>query len=64
MRKASIGVLILAALGLAGRPVLAQRGGLSDREAARHGWLADYRQARELARQTGKPIMLVYRCVP
>lgn len=25
-------------------------------------WLTDYGQARELARATGKPILLVFRC--
>ncbi len=27
-------------------------------------WHTDYHQARELARQSGKPIFLVFRCQP
>ncbi len=34
------------------------------REVRQHGWLTDYREAKERARETGKPIMLVIRCVP
>jgi hypothetical protein len=48
------GFLVLA------NSAFAQRGP----DAARHGWLSDYRQARDQARQTGKPIMLVFRCIP
>ncbi len=28
------------------------------------GWLTDYAQARALARQTGKPLFVVFRCQP
>ncbi len=28
------------------------------------GWLTDYAQARALARQTGKPLLVVFRCQP
>ena len=38
--------------------------GASPREVANNGWLSSYRQAREQARQTGQPLMLVFRCVP
>lgn len=27
-------------------------------------WIMDYDQGRELARKTGKPLMVVFRCVP
>jgi hypothetical protein len=38
--------------------------GLSPQGAGRFGWLSSYREAKELAGQTGKPLMLVFRCVP
>lgn len=28
------------------------------------GWLTDYQSARMQAKQTGKPMFLVFRCVP
>lgn len=28
------------------------------------GWLTDYIAARQLARKTGKPLMVVFRCGP
>ncbi len=30
-------------------------------EAAEEGWLSDYQMAREVAKQSGKPILLVFR---
>ena len=41
-----------------------QRIGDDRREAARHGWMSDYRQATKRARETGRPLMVVLRCVP
>lgn len=32
--------------------------------AARYGWLTDYSKAKAEARKTGKPMMVVLRCVP
>ena len=28
------------------------------------GWLSDYQEARHLAKKTGMPIMVVFRCFP
>jgi hypothetical protein len=62
MRNALIS---LAMVGLMASPALAQRGRRpSPFELGRNGWLTDYRQAREAARESGKPIFLVFRCVP
>ena len=63
MRRLLLGVMVLAVVGLTASPVLAQRG-LPPMAAARNGWLSDYPQAREQAKKTGKPIMLVFRCIP
>jgi hypothetical protein len=66
MRTVVISSLALTILGLYAGCAEAQRGrgGASPQEAVRQGWLSDYGQARDRARQTGKPIMLVFRCVP
>ena len=60
---------VLVALGLvalADAPLLAQprgpRGG--DPEAARYGWLSNLEEGKARARATGKPLMVVLRCVP
>lgn len=39
--------------------VWAQKGGKT-----RQGWLADYATARELARKSHKPLLVVFRCEP
>ncbi|HEV3204862.1 MAG TPA: hypothetical protein VGY77_10785 [Gemmataceae bacterium] len=65
MKIVLIGLIALAVAALTSGPVAAQRGrGLSEQAAAREGWLSDYRKAKEVARQTGKPLMVVFRCVP
>ena len=33
-------------------------------DAQQKGWLTDYAKARALARQTGKPLFVVFRCQP
>jgi hypothetical protein len=49
----------------ANRTGSAPRGrGSTERERAGNGWFVNYSQARNAARATGKPIMLVFRCVP
>jgi hypothetical protein len=35
-----------------------------ERLAKRAGWLMDYPTARAAARQTGKPLFVVFRCQP
>ena len=44
--------------------VEAQFGGRGQREAREYGWLTNYRAAKDEARKSGKPIMVVFRCVP
>ena len=34
------------------------------REAREHGWMFDYAKAKALARETNRPMMVVFRCVP
>jgi hypothetical protein len=65
MKNVLIGLLASTIAALSAGPASAQRGrGLSQFEAASHGWLFDYRKAKDLARQTDKPLMVVFRCVP
>ena len=40
----------------------AQRGRMGS--PTQNGWLGDYRSGKEEARKTGKPLMVVIRCVP
>jgi hypothetical protein len=37
---------------------------LAQHKSTPSGWLTDYIAARELARKTGKPLMVVFRCGP
>jgi hypothetical protein len=62
MSKVSMGWVVGVAVMLTATLAFAQRG--RGPVPARQGWLSDYAQARDLARQTGKPMMLVFRCVP
>jgi hypothetical protein len=50
-------------------PVLGRAGAqepasLAEQEALRHGWLLDLARGFQQARQTGKPLLVVLRCVP
>jgi hypothetical protein len=67
MRKVLCGVLLGVLAWLMTSPGAAHgQGGRGpwQPDAARHGWVLDYRQAKEFARQSGKPLMVVFRCVP
>jgi hypothetical protein len=54
--------LALASVALAEQPLRAQPRG--DPQAARYGWISDLEQGRALARKSGKPLMVVIRCLP
>jgi len=56
---------VVAALGgssLASEPVLAQKGGGAN--AFQYGWLGSLEQGKAEAARSGKPMMVVVRCVP
>jgi hypothetical protein len=58
-------LLALGMLALVDTPVQAQGkkpGG--EENAARFGWLSNLEEGKALARKTGKPLMVVFRCVP
>jgi hypothetical protein len=65
MKCGSAVFLVLGTLVLAGSPLRAQfgvpRGG---EEAARYGWLPTLEAGTAEARQSGKPLLVVLRCVP
>jgi hypothetical protein len=50
-------------MGLAGTNLQAQprRG---DQQAGQHGWIFNLEEGKALARRSGKPLMVVVRCVP
>ena len=57
-------VLLAATLsGVHAPSLLAQRRG-DQQQAAQHGWIMNYDEGKNLARQSGKPLMVVFRCVP
>lgn len=57
---------VLASLITTSTNVMAQRQGnpAQDRESVANGWVFDYSAAQEQSRRTGKPMMVVLRCVP
>jgi hypothetical protein len=65
MSRLPLSLIVVAVAGLTAGPVFAQPGrGPSPREVVGNGWLSDYQQAKDRALQSGKPIMLVFRCIP
>ena len=63
--RSLVPALALAALALTDSPVLAQRGRRGgEQDAFRNGWVFGLSRGKELARKTGKPLMVVLRCVP
>ncbi len=65
MRCAAVAVVAMGLAGWLAGPAGAQpRGGRFGPNAFGHGWLASLEQGKARARQTGKPLMVVIRCVP
>jgi hypothetical protein len=65
MRGPLVAALALAGAALAGAPAQAQRGPRpGEGPAARHGWVLSLGEGQRQARATGKPLMVVLRCVP
>ena len=63
-RRLALLVICVCWLALLKAPAQGQRDGGLQREARRHGWEFNYRAAQRQARETGKPLMVVVRCVP
>ena len=49
---------------LVGLAVLAGSGGVACSSQPKPPWTGDYAAAKAEARQTGKPLLVVFRCVP
>jgi hypothetical protein len=65
MRSPIAAVLALAGVALADSAALAQRGfGPGEQAAGRYGWVSSLSAGKRMAQQTGKPLMVVVRCVP
>ncbi len=65
MRCLLLAVLAVAGIALTEEPAHAQRGRESDDQAAgRNGWGFSLTAGMRKARETGKPLMVVLRCVP
>ena len=61
------GLLCLVAFGFllaAQKPVQAQPPGRGDAVAAKYGWISDLDDGFAQAAKSGKPLMVVFRCVP
>ena len=64
MRSRVVVALALAGVALTETAAWAQRGRVGEMEAARKGWIFNLGTGQQLARKTGKPLMVVIRCVP
>ncbi len=66
MNSRLVPVLALGHLVLSTASLPAQRPGLrrGDEAAAQFGWLSTLEEGKDQARKTGKPMMVVIRCVP
>jgi hypothetical protein len=64
MRSSIVAALALTGVVLCESPALAQRGRRGEQDAVRNGWLFSLAEGKRQARATGKPLMVVMRCVP
>ena len=64
MKSPLVTVLALAGIMLSDASATAQRGRRSEADAARNGWLFSLSEGKTQANKTGKPMMVVLRCVP
>lgn len=63
-RYAFVLALGCAALTAVESPAQFRGRGRGEMNAARYGWLSSLEAGKTQARQTGKPLMVVLRCVP
>ncbi len=65
MRSGLVTLLSLGIVVLAAAPSQAQfRGQRGDPDAIENGWLDSFEEGKARARKSGKPLMVVLRCVP
>ena len=58
------GLLIALVATVAAPSFVRAQSGRWQREAREFGWRLDYRKALAEAKESGRPIMLLFRCVP
>jgi hypothetical protein len=65
MKSGFVALLTLGFVASDVAPVMAQpRGPRRGEDAARYGWLFSLEEGKAQARKSGKPLMVVVRCVP
>jgi hypothetical protein len=66
MRCVCLVVLSIGFVALAESPLFAQPGGRGsgDQEAGKNGWVFSLEDGIAQAEKSGKPLMVVFRCVP
>ena len=64
MNRFLLGLVVFGAAGLIGSPALAQKGKGKFGNGGGFGWLSSLSEGKAQARKTGKPLMVVIRCVP
>ena len=64
MRRFVMGLFVLGMAGLMAGPGHAQKGKGGGKNAFNYGWLSSLSEGKALAKKTGKPLMVVIRCVP
>jgi hypothetical protein len=64
MKRGYLGVLTLGLALVADGSVSAQPRGRADPDAAKNGWLIDLDAGITEVEKSGKPLMVVFRCVP
>lgn len=65
MQSRWFAAVVLGCSVLLTTPAEAQKGGRrGEGDALRYGWLFSLEQGKAQARETGKPLMVVIRCVP
>lgn len=64
MRTLTVGLIALALGAMSASPAFAQKGGRVRDDAAKYGWSDDLPAAMKEAKRTGKPVVVVLRCIP
>ena len=66
MNRGIATLLALGFLALSGSPLLAQfrPGPRGETDGGRYGWLSSLEEGKSQAQKSGKPLMVVVRCVP
>ena len=64
MRWRTTACLVALSLASTELPAFAQKGGRGMEQGSKFGWLASLTEGKAQAKKSGKPLMVVLRCVP